>query len=303
MIEIRSHTQAKQFLSLSGAYLEANESENNWTLSLADRLADDPDAYGPESPLLLSIFADGRVVGAAVMIPRQKIIVSKIETAEPRDVLPHLVRYLRHAEVEIPEVLGPAVEAEAFSTSWIQDLPGVAANVAMRMRAFEARAVTAQPLSPGTLRRAGIVDLPRMAHWHSAYSAEIFGTSGGFEDAERTAARAINAEALYIWDDGGPVSIAKTDRPTKNGIAIHTVYTPPAHRRKGYATSCVSVLTKKMLAEGYSFCCLYTDVSNPTTNSIYRKIGYLPIGDALSYAFVPSDTHSRDSHAALRSGR
>ena len=154
MIEIRRHTHAKKFISLSGAYLEANESENNWLISLADRLAEDPDAYGPKSVLLLSILEGGSVVGAAVMIPRQRIILSKIGTGDPQVVMPQLVRYLRQADVEIPGVFGPAVAAEAFSDSWIQDVSGVSAQVAMQMRAFEARAVADLPMSPGTLRLA-----------------------------------------------------------------------------------------------------------------------------------------------------
>ena len=36
-------------------------------------------------------------------------------------------------------------------------------------------------------------------------------------------------------------------------------------------------------------CSLYTDLSNPTSNSIYTKIGYVPIGDALELDFLSSE--------------
>ena len=62
MIEIISHNHASELISLSGVYLEQNESENNWPLYLADRLAEDPNYYGPEPMLLLSILEDKRVV-------------------------------------------------------------------------------------------------------------------------------------------------------------------------------------------------------------------------------------------------
>ena len=291
MIEIISHNHASELISLSETYLEQNESENNLPIGLAYRLAEDPDYYGPEPLLLLSILEGGRAVGAAVIILRGRSVLSKIGT-EVQPVMSHFVRHLREADVQIPGVLGPAVEAQAFSDCWIEDMPGVSAKVAMRMRAFEAREVADLPLSPGKLRLAYMDDHPLMARWHSAYWEEISGKPGDFDYAKSDAERSIKAQELYIWDYGNPVSIARTDRPTKNGIAIHTVYTPPEHRNNGYATSCVLLLTKKLLSERYSFCCLHTDLSNPTSNSIYTKIGYVPMGDALAFDFVSSDGHN-----------
>ena len=36
----------------------------------------------------------------------------------------------------------------------------------------------------------------------------------------------------------------------------------------------------------YSLCSLFTDQANPTSNSIYAKIGYVPLGDALEIDFT-----------------
>ena len=135
-------------------------------------------------------------------------------------------------------------------------------------------------------------DHPLTARWSSAYSEEIFGESVDFDRTKSWVEQAIKNQRLHIWDNAGPVSIVTLGRPTKNGVAIHGVYTPPEHRNKGYATSCVWSLTKKLLAERYSFCCLYTDLSNPTSNSIYAKIGYVPVGDALVFDFISSDGHN-----------
>ncbi len=61
---------------------------------------------------------------------------------------------------------------------------------------------------------------------------------------------------------------------TAHGIRVTGVYTPPEFRKKGYATACVGSLTQKLLNDGNEFCFLYTDAANPTSNSIYQKIGY-----------------------------
>ena len=287
MVEIISHHHASELISLSGIYLEQNETENNLPIGLAYRLAEDPHYYTSALPFLLSILEQGRVVGVAVMTPPRKIILSKIDTDIQAAVAP-LVDYLHGIDVQIPGVIGPAVEARAFSDCWVKSGINVSAKLSKRMRVFEARTVANLPLSPGEMRFAHINDHPLMTRWIVGLSKAI-GEPVSLESAKSRAEKLIKNQELYIWDNGGPVSIAGVSRPMKNGTTIGLVYTPPECRGKGYATSCVSLLTKKLLSDGYSFCSLYTDLSNPTSNSIYTKIGYVPVGDALELDFLASE--------------
>ena len=282
-LDIISHPHAGELLSLSGAYLEQHESENNLPIGLAYRLAEDPSYYTAALPLLLSIVEHGRTVGVAVMTPPKRIILSRIDT-QIQTASACLVRYLRSRDIQVPGVVGPAVEAHAFSECWVEGKLGVVVKVSKRLRVFEARRVTNLPLSPGKLRLAGRDDHALMARW-TADLSEALGEPGDFADASSRAEKFINTQHLYIWDHEGPVSIAGVTRPMRNGVTIGAVYTPPEYRNKGYATSAVLSLTQKLLSDGYSFCSLYTDVSNPTSNSIYTKIGYVPIGDALELDF------------------
>ncbi len=282
MIEIISHTHARELIALSGIYLEQHESENNRTLDLIYKLAEDPDYYRPDLPLLLSILENGRTVGVAI-ISRRRVDLSKIST-EVQTAIVHLVRHLRGIDVQIPGVIGPAVEVQTFSDCWAECMPGVSFKVTMRMRLFEARAVADLSLSPGKLRVAHMDDHSLVTQWMVDYSEEI-GKPVNFDFTRNWTEQFITDQRLYIWDHNGPVSIAGVYRQTKNSAAIAGVYTPPEHRNQGYATSSVSMLTKKLLSAHYSFCCLYTDLSNPTSNSIYAKIGYVPVGDALAVDF------------------
>lgn len=288
MVEIRSHTHANELISLSGTYLEQHESENNLPIGLVYKLAEAPHYYGPKSPLLLSILEQKQVVGVAIMTPPRRIILSRIDT-EVSVAVTHLVRHLCKTNLRIPGVVGPAVEAQAFSDSWIENKPQVSPTVAMRMRVFETKQVLDVPISSGKLRLACMDDHLLMAKWITNFSEEIK-EPVDLDTAKSHAERHIKGQELYIWDRDAPVARAKASRPTRNGTTINTVYTPPEHRNKGYATSCVWSLTHKMLAERYSFCSLYTDLSNPTSNSIYAKIGYVPVGDALVYDFAPSES-------------
>lgn len=283
MIEIRSHSHASELISLSGTYLERHESENNLPIGLVYRLSESPHYYGSKSPLLLSILEQGRVVGVAVMTPPRRIILSKIDT-EVRVAISHLVEYLRGSNTRTPGVVGPSVEAQAFCDCWVERMFGVSAKVAMRLRVFEARKIADMSLSPGKLRLACMDDHLLIAEWIAKFSEET-GEPVDLQSAKSHAERCIKGQELYIWDRNEPVSIARKGRSTRNGTTISTVYTPPEHRNKGYATSCVWSLTQKMLTDRYSFCSLYTDLSNPTSNSIYSKIGYVPVGDALAFDF------------------
>ena len=283
MVEIRSHNHASELISLSGNYLEQHESENNLPIGLVYKLAEAPHYYGSKSPLLLSILEDEKVVGVAIMTPPRRIILSKIDT-EFLVAMRQLVHHLRGINTRLPGVVGPAAEAQAFSDCWLEEIFSESTRVAMQMRVFEARKVTDVSLSSGRLRLARPDDHLLMAKWIVNFSVEIK-EPVDLESAKIHAERSIKGQELYIWDDGVPVSIAKESRPTRNGTTINTVYTPPEHRNKGYATSCVWSLTQKMLMDRYSFCSLYTDLSNPTSNSIYTKIGYVPVGDALVFDF------------------
>ena len=284
-IEIRSHNHASELISLSGTYLEQHESENNLPIGLAYKLSEAPHYYGSKSPLLLSILEDERVVGVAIMTPPRRIILSKIDT-EVRVAMRQLVHHLRGTNTRIPGVVGPAAEAQAFSDCWLEDMPGVSSRIARRMCVFEARKVADVPLSPGELRFARIGDHPLTTQWIVTL-LETTGEPVDLNSVKSRAGQLINDQQLYIWDHDEPVSIASVSRPTRNGITTNTVYTPPEHRNKGYATSCVWSLTEQMLTDRYSFCSLYTDLSNSTSNSIYSKIGYVPVGDALAFDFVP----------------
>ena len=85
--------------------------------------------------------------------------------------------------------------------------------------------------------------------------------------------------------------MAASARPTKRAIAVNGVYTPREWRRRGYATACVAALSELLLQRGFELCVLYTDLSNPTSNSIYTQIGYRPLRDFLMFELSADAPH------------
>ncbi|HEX5951185.1 MAG TPA: GNAT family N-acetyltransferase, partial [Actinomycetota bacterium] len=98
---------------------------------------------------------------------------------------------------------------------------------------------------------------------------------------------AADDAGYWLWEDGGQVvSTSGYGSPTVGGIRIGPVYTPPEHRRRGYATILVAELSRWLLGQGRRACYLYTDLANLISNSIYGKIGYRRVCDSAEIRFV-----------------
>jgi len=203
-----------------------------------------------------------------------------------------LVKHLRSNQMMVPGVVGPERESLCFADCWSEAIPGLAATISTRLRVFEARSVVDVPLAPGRMRRAGMEDLPLMSEWIEGFSREALGEESDPGKAMDKARKYIGERNLYVWDHEGPESIARESRPMKHGTVISLVYTPPERRGRGYATSCVYLLTKKLLAGRYKFCSLFTDLANPTSNHIYPRVGYVPLGDTLEFNFEHAAGHA-----------
>jgi predicted GNAT family acetyltransferase len=101
-----------------------------------------------------------------------------------------------------------------------------------------------------------------------------------------SAASRVASGGIFVWVDGGvPVSMASLQGATRHGIRVSFVYTPPELRRRGYAAACVAAVSERALASGRRFCTLYSDLANPTSNSIYQRIGYRRIGESVIVTF------------------
>jgi predicted GNAT family acetyltransferase len=156
----------------------------------------------------------------------------------------------------------------------------------MAQRLYRADAVTAPPRVPGILRPYTAADEEIAVRWLGAFAAEALGGEA-VEDAREFLKRRLDDPdaGLALWEDDRPVSLAGFAGPTPSGIRVAPVYTPPELRRRGYATALVAELTQMLLAGGRRFCFLFTDRTNPTSNSIYQQVGYEPVADVDLWRF------------------
>jgi predicted GNAT family acetyltransferase len=154
-------------------------------------------------------------------------------------------------------------------------------------RIFRLDRVTPPRSAPGACREAAERDRGRLEAWLAAFNAEALPgvpASDTAEVADRFLRRI--GRAAYLWEDAGDVvAIAGVGGPTPRGIRIGPVYTPPDLRGRGYASNLVAAVTQLQLDAGRSFCFLFTNLANPTSNHIYQAIGYAPVVDVDQYRF------------------
>ena len=106
-------------------------------------------------------------------------------------------------------------------------------------------------------------------------------------DVPRMVEHRISSGGLTLWEDGGrTVAMAGTSTVVAGVARIGPVYTPPARRCHGYGAAVTAAATRAGLAAGADRCMLFTDLANPTSNALYPRLGYRPVGDAVDYAFV-----------------
>ncbi len=275
-IAIVRHGDVSSFAERALPWLMQAEAEHNLLLSIIEQLKVNPQSYGP--PYLATIEEHGAVAGCAFRTPPYKLGLTRM----PHGAIPLLVNDVAQVFDDLPAVLGPAAQARAFAEAWAA-CRGPAAHPGMRHRIYELRAVDFPKTMPaGELRHAGKRDLNLVVGWLQEFGREAkVGTvnTAAFVEGH------INSKTLFLWEDGEPRASAVYAGRTPHGVRIGFVYTPPQFRRRGYASACVATASRRALDSGVDFCCLYTDLNNPTSNDIYQKIGYRPVCDVMDYEF------------------
>ena len=99
------------------------------------------------------------------------------------------------------------------------------------------------------------------------------------------------AEGVYfgVRVHGKLISAAGTHVISREArlAVVGNVLTHADYRGRGYATTLVAEQSRWLLDAGRRFCFLYTDLDNPTSNALYRRIGYRMIAESGEVRFDP----------------
>ena len=222
----------------------------------------------------------GTVVGAAMHTPPHSPFLPR----QPAGAAAAIARALLAAGRHHAGVVGEQAAAHEYAAEFTA-LTGQACTVAMAMRLHRLATLTAPSGVPGSARPAEAADIPLVADWLTAFAAEAIPDDPP-RNLHEMADRRVTGREVWLWEaDGVPVSMAAAEAPGTGVAKIAPVYTPPQHRCRGYGAAVTAAATRHHLDSGAAHVVLYTDLANPTSNSIYAKIGYRPHHDALHLRF------------------
>lgn len=94
-------------------------------------------------------------------------------------------------------------------------------------------------------------------------------------------------KGYYVLEkDGKIVAQTVSTRKLSKGKSVSGVFTPKEERCKGYAYNLIYRVSKEFLDNGAEYCVLFTDDTNPISNHVYEKIGYVRKVDTIENDFI-----------------
>jgi predicted GNAT family acetyltransferase len=276
-VQVRTHDSADEFRALAGPVYHRDPI--GFTVELAGLAA----PALPADAVLLTAWDAGGVVGAAVQTPPYPLACGGL----PEGAVAPAVEALAERSPRLSAVRGPFEVATRFAAAWTQR---TGAAVAERTgECLHALGRLEAPTVAGEHRTHRPSDTDLLADWSGRFFVEAFGIAPRpIADHRAFVTTQTRAGARFVlWlRDGRPVGMAML-RPTVAGVArIGPVYTPDADRGHGYGSAVTAAAASIALAGGAGDVVLFTDLANPVSNAIYRRIGFRPVGDWLAIEFT-----------------
>jgi RimJ/RimL family protein N-acetyltransferase len=279
------------FLDAAGDHLRSDPVRHTVPLTVLETLRDRGlSAFGDSPPLFgWHRSAAGGTDGAFLQTPPFPLLLASLPAASAAPLLDVLV-----AGGRSPAAVNLAAEhSDAFLAAWTEVTNGYG-TARMRMRQFRLGVLRPpDPAPPGAARVADQVDRDLLVGWHVAFGRESHGPAP--EDPERLVAERLSHDGLMFWEaDGEPVAMAGLTRQVAGVARVGEVYTPPEQRRLGYGGAITTAVSQAALDAGATAVVLYTDLANPTSNALYQRLGYEPVGDRVLLDLAGGDRGPSD---------
>jgi GNAT superfamily N-acetyltransferase len=252
----------EEYLAAAGDLLFAEPGLHNVALTVAENVrarADDTEFAWWQEP-------DGAVTGAVSRTPPYPLLLAVV----PEQAIRQLVELLAPDAVIGPPGLAVQVAALAARAS------GGTATIKHAERLFRLGELIA-PAVAGAARVADAGDRELLIEWFQAFIDEAGVIP---QDVPQAVDDRLGYGGLVLWEvDRQPVSMAGQSRVAFGAGRLGPVYTPPEHRTHGYGGAVTAAASQQLLDRGAWEVVLFTDLTNPTSNALYPRLGYVPIAE------------------------
>lgn len=282
MMKCVQNETVQDFIETNEEKLLCNESENNLILGLVNSIKDGK--RDSEKPLFFTIYDNDKIVGQAIRTnPEKPLAITKM----PENAIKKLIEKIFDGKVVLEGIIGPKECSILFANIWSEKC-SVNFTIGMHQGVYELLAVISPDFENGKLILGIDENRNYMEKFCLGFVKDcISEQKNPKQESIKMVDRYIKNKTLYFWENssGEIVSMAASTRESKNAATISLVYTPDELRGRGYASRVVAALSQKILDQGKKKCNLYTDLTNPTSNSIYQKVGYKMLGESMFFNF------------------
>lgn len=272
-MELKHYSSVQEYLKENETILLENEALNSLLFGLCIGNVQKEN----DNTLYIDISDEQGIFFTGIKTENKNLILNG-NIAKIRKAIPLLLDFIKQENINIPGIVGPKDLVLEIAKTLEHDHQW-SYSIVYEQLVYELKDIKYNPEIKGQLRQETTQNIEDIAKWFQLFLREALNEKISFEEAMSTAKNKIEKGQVYSWNTDTKVAMACTARPTRNGITVNYVFTPEDHRRHGYGTKLVAELSKLKLGEGSTFCTLFTDMTNPTSNSIYTKIGYKPIGE------------------------
>ncbi|WP_156157972.1 GNAT family N-acetyltransferase [Gordoniibacillus kamchatkensis] len=206
-----------------------------------------------------------------------------LKESNVKELIDNLIEYLR--DEELPGVAGEPEFIKELASSY-SHARGVSHEINMTMESYFCPKVIAPIEVEGTINKAGHGQIETVAEFLAGFSVGASGIAVEPSSQLAAAEKMVQRGNLYLlFVDGTPVSMAQIAHRSARHARINAVYTPPQHRKQGFASGLVAKLCK-IIKEENLVPMLYADLNNPDSNKIYKNIGFLACGKIMDIKFT-----------------
>ncbi|MFD5075463.1 GNAT family N-acetyltransferase [Streptomyces sp. NPDC058371] len=263
------------FLARAGDFLRSRPGRHVMQLTWAERVrARGAEAFGSAAPVFGVLERAGEVHATFYRLPPRGIGLSPL-TDEQADSLAARLAALGHSP---PSVGADHGTATAFAEAWQRHTGATPTLLDTRLRLYGLGTLTPpEPLPAGRGRVLGERDLDQVMYWCGEFAKSVGEEVSINADTWADTRFADKRYTLWETPDGTPVSLAGMNPMIGGQIQLDIVYTPSHLRGRGYAGAVAAEVSRAALAAGARDVVLFADLSNPTSNALYQRIGYVPL--------------------------